>query len=126
MASLQGPLNLQKPGHQLSCQEWLLWKKLATREEAQGVSAFQRSRSGAQAISQATGAPLAHPPGTVKCTAIPASSQLLTLESHSISSGFWLLVSAPLPSWLSDKGYTLRPNKLTSRASQRLGEKGHV
>lgn len=52
-----------------------------------------RSRSGTKASSQATAAPLARPPGTVKCTIISAQGQVLTLESHSTSSHFLLMVS---------------------------------
>lgn len=92
--SSPGPLTPRRPGHQLSCQEWLLWQGLAAREEVQGVPGSLKSRSGAKASSQATAAPLARPPGTVKCTVIPARGQVLTLESHSTSSHFLLLVSA--------------------------------
>lgn len=91
MASLPGPLTLRRPGHQLSLQEWFLWKGLAAGEEAQSVPASLRSRSGAEASSQATAALLARPPGTVKCTVIPARGQVLTLECHSPSSHFLLL-----------------------------------
>lgn len=113
VASLLGPLTLRRPGHQLSRQEWLLWKGLAAGEEAQSVPASPRSRSGAKASSQATAAPLARPPGTVKCTAIPARGQVLTLESHSTSSHFLLLVSA---TFLSSAGSQTqdRPGVLTS------------
>lgn len=58
------------------------------------MPASLRSRSGAKASSPATAALLAHPPGTVKCTVIPARGQVLTLESHSTFSHFLLLVSA--------------------------------
>lgn len=101
------------------------------RREAQSVPASTRSRSGAGAGSQATAAPLAHPQRTVNCTVIPARVQLLTLESHSVSSHFLLLV---LPLFCPQLGLRHRqmlgPSELTSGLlkgfKNRVGEGRHV
>lgn len=95
MASLPGPLTLQRPGHQLSRQKWLQWKGLAAGEEAQCVPGSPGCRSGAKAALRPQ---LLHwlipTPGTGKYTVTPARSRLLTLGSCSAPSHFLLLVLA--------------------------------